>query len=256
MKNKKIVLLGGNRISTNIVYNAIDSKFGIYTTIIEEHESLKEFLVRRIKKLGFITVLGQILFRAFIVNYLNIISAKRKLEISTLNNLDSSKIPANKIINVKSVNSEQVSRILKNINPDLIIINGTRIISNKILKSVNCQFINIHAGMTPKYRGVHGAYWAFVNNDLENAGVTIHFVNNGIDTGDIIFQKRILPSKSDNFVTYPYLQISAGIKILEIAIENYFNDRINSHSFSIKGVLYYQPTIWEYLYHRFLRKIK
>ena len=41
----------------------------------------------------------------------------------------------------------------------------------------------MHAGITPQYRGVHGGYWAVVNNDPEHCGVTIHFVDKGIDTG-------------------------------------------------------------------------
>jgi folate-dependent phosphoribosylglycinamide formyltransferase PurN len=72
---------------------------------------------------------------------------------------------------------------LKAINPDLVIVNGTRIISKKVLSSINSKFVNIHVGITPKYRGVHGTYWALVNNDVENSGVTVHFVDEGIDTG-------------------------------------------------------------------------
>jgi folate-dependent phosphoribosylglycinamide formyltransferase PurN len=66
---------------------------------------------------------------------------------------------------------------LKAINPDLVIVNGTRIISKKVLSSINSKFVNIHVGITPKYRGVHGTYWALVNNDVENSGVTVHFVD-------------------------------------------------------------------------------
>jgi methionyl-tRNA formyltransferase len=40
--------------------------------------------------------------------------------------------------------------------------------------SINSKFVNIHVGITPKYRGVHGTYWALVNNDVENSGVTVH----------------------------------------------------------------------------------
>jgi folate-dependent phosphoribosylglycinamide formyltransferase PurN len=61
--------------------------------------------------------------------------------------------------------------------------------------SINSKFVNIHVGITPKYRGVHGTYWALVNNDVENSGVTVHFVDEGIDTGNIINQAIVVPSK-------------------------------------------------------------
>mgnify|MGYP003330073050 CR=1 FL=1 len=61
--------------------------------------------------------------------------------------------------------------------PDVIIVNGTSILSQSVLDSCNALFLNTHCGITPKYRGVHGAYWALVNNDNEN-----RLVNDDIET--------------------------------------------------------------------------
>ncbi|MFT4646131.1 MAG: folate-dependent phosphoribosylglycinamide formyltransferase PurN, partial [Planctomycetota bacterium] len=47
----------------------------------------------------------------------------------------------------------------KKLNLDVIIVNGTRIISSKVLESMPALFINIHTGVTLQYGGVHGAYW-------------------------------------------------------------------------------------------------
>ena len=58
--------------------------------------------------------------------------------------------------------------ILKELNADVIVVNGCRIISKKILNNVPAKFINTHEGITPKYRGIHGCYWALVNKDKEN----------------------------------------------------------------------------------------
>ena len=173
------------------------------------------------------------------------------------NNMNAAEIPNDKTINVSSVNSKKTIELLKEINPDLIIVNGTRIISEKVLSAVECPFINTHAGITPKYRGVHGAYWALVNNDAENNGVTVHFVDKGIDTGSVIYQENITITKQDDFSTYPLIQLVSGIKLLTKAIENFFNGTLSSQKErNLESILWYHPTIWGYLYHRIFKGVK
>ncbi|MCD1116963.1 formyl transferase [Chryseobacterium turcicum] len=256
MKDKKIILLGGYGQSTSIVFNALNEKFNVVTAIIEDKEPLKIFLKRRIKRLGFTTVFGQICFQLIIPKTLHFLSKNRNEEILKSNNLITDEIPSHKIKKTTSINSKSSIELIKSLNPDLIIVNGTRIISKKVLQSVNCKFINTHAGITPMYRGVHGTYWALVNNDVDNSGVTVHFVDEGIDTGNIIAQKQIVPNSHDNFSTYPMLQLSIGVKLLVEAVDNYFNERIVISKEKGKSKLYYHPTIWGYMYHRISRGIK
>ena len=256
MNNKKIVLLAGKGVSTNIIFNALNNEFGIHLVILEEKENQKIFLKRRIKKLGLWTVFGQILFLIFISKPLTVFSRKRIHIIATENSLDSKEIPENKIKNVFSVNAAETINLLKKINPDIIIVSGTRIISKKVIDSVGCRFINLHAGITPKYRGVHGTYWALANKDSENSGVTVHFVDEGIDTGNIIYQSRVLVTNADNFSTYPLLQLSSGIKILKQTISDFQNDNVTVQTTSGESNLYYHPTVWRYLKHKFFDKVK
>lgn len=257
MENKKIILLGGKGLSTNIVFNSLDKNFGLIAAIIENKESTKIFLKRRIKRLGLIKVLGQIAFQLLIFKPLSFFSKKRQNKIIIDNEIDVTDIPLEKIINVSSVNSTDCIELLKNLNPDLVIVNGTRIISKKVLNAVNSRFINTHAGITPYYRGVHGTYWALANNDLENSGVTVHFVDEGIDTGNIIEQIHVHPTPKDNFSTYPLLQLSMGLKILNKAVFSYLNNNLTTCKTSnTLGKLWYHPTIGEYLYNRIVKKVK
>jgi folate-dependent phosphoribosylglycinamide formyltransferase PurN len=78
------------------------------------------------------------------------------------------------------------------------------------LQSTSAKFINTYTGITPLYRDVHGGYWALFQNDKENCDVTVLLVDEGIDTGNIIYQFLIQPTKHDNFSTYPLLQLSEG----------------------------------------------
>ncbi len=254
---KKIVLLAGKGESTNIVFNSINKNFGVFAAIIEEKENTKLFLKRSVKRLGIITVFGQILFHVLIAKPLNYLSKKRKKEIINDNLLDLTKLPDEKVNFVTSVNSTNTIKLLKYLKPDIVIVNGTRIISKKVLSAVDCKFINTHAGITPKYRGVHGTYWALVNDDIKNSGVTVHFVDAGIDTGNIINQALVVPTKRDNFSTYPLLQLSEGLKILNIAIQDFFDNKLITKKEKLTdSILWYHPTIWKYLFYRIVKRIK
>lgn len=249
MNNPKIVLLAGKGMSTNVLFHALKNNIDIDTIILEERVNTKDFIKKRIKKLGIWKVFGQILFQLFIVNLLNLIAAKRKKEIFDQYGLDQSDLPPQKLIRVNSVNDNSCINILKELNPTIVIVNGTRIISTAVLECTSSLFINLHAGITPKYRGVHGAYWALVNNDATNCGVTIHCVDKGIDTGAIISQKTIPFTRKDNFVTYPLLQIATGIPLMQKAIEDTLNSQLVSVATTGESGLWTHPTIWQYLSH-------
>jgi len=83
--------------------------------------------------------------------------------------------------------SKKLLNIIKKYSPELIIINATSLITEKLL-SLSKNVINIHAGLMPYYRGSGCNVWTFFNQELEYTGVTIHFVDDQIDGGKIILQ--------------------------------------------------------------------
>jgi folate-dependent phosphoribosylglycinamide formyltransferase PurN len=256
MTEKKIIMLCGKGFSTNAVYHAINAVYPIAKVVVEEKVNTKEFLKRRIKKLGFITVAGQVLFQAIIVRMLNAASKKRTAQLVDELQLNGNEIPATVVSNVNSINDEEVIALLQQMQPHLVIVNGTRIISKKVLSCVQCRFINTHAGITPKYRGVHGTYWALANKDLENSGVTVHLVDAGIDTGSVLYQAVVKPTAKDNFVTYPILQLAAGIPLLKQAVADALGNNIITRKGTAESKLWSHPTIWQYLRNRIFKKVK
>jgi len=254
---KKIVMLAGKDESTNFIYNALNENFFIDHIVQENKVSRKKFIQRRIKKQGYIKVVGQILFQLFIPKLLKIFSKERIENIKAQYNLIDDLIPTKKLIAVESINSKTCIEFLKKEKPDLVIVNGTRIISKKVLNSTSATFINIHAGITPKYRGVHGGYWAIANKDEKNCGVTIHCVDAGIDTGSVLKQQLIKPSNKDNFVTYPYIQIGEGINLFNEVLQDFSKNQLKeTQIFSKESKLWYHPTLWFYIINRLFRGIK
>ncbi len=249
-------MLCGKGFSSNAVYHAINAAYPIAKVVVEEKVNTKEFLKRRVKKLGLITVAGQVLFQAIAVRMLNAASRKRTAQLVKELQLNGSDIPPAAVSNVNSINDEEVITLLQAIQPDLVIVNGTRIISKKVLGSVQCRFINTHAGITPKYRGVHGTYWALANKDVQNSGVTVHLVDAGIDTGSVLYQAAVMPTAKDNFVTYPLLQLAAGIPLLKQAVADALGGTISTRKGTDESKLWSHPTIWQYVYNRIFKKVK
>jgi folate-dependent phosphoribosylglycinamide formyltransferase PurN len=255
----KIIILAGKGESSSILFNAVNERFPVDKIIFEESVSKKKFFQRRVKKLGYLKVIGQLLFLVFIVPLIKLGKANRIQEILQKYQLNKTRINPNKIIEVGSINESIVVEQIKASNPDLILINGTRIISKKILKSTSAPFINIHAGITPKYRGVHGAYWALYNQDPELCGVSVHLVDPGIDTGGVLAQKIIKPTKEDNYSTYPFIQMGEGISLLKNkVIPNFMKSgKLNSiPSISKESFLWSHPTIFQYIKQRITSGIK
>jgi folate-dependent phosphoribosylglycinamide formyltransferase PurN len=113
------------------------------------------------------------------------------------------------------------------------------------------HFVNLHAGLTPGFRGCHGAYWAIAIRRPHLAGVTVHWIDAGIDTGGVVKQTLISFNGQDNFVTYPYLQLAAGLPLLVETVREFFNGTLSESvlpaSREAGSRLFYNPTLWSYL---------
>ena len=240
-----IVVLGGRGRSTRVVTNYLAQEFQV--TLIQEDPVPKwTMLKRRGKRFGWLTVCGQLLFIAF-ARLQERMCAKRIEEIETAHGLNSNtpqNVPAYR---VASANDETAVELLQRIAPNVVVVNGTRILSSHTLCCVDAPFINTHAGITPKYRGVHGAYWALVRGDAEKAGVTVHLVDTGVDTGKVLYQSRIKPGRQDCFSTYPTLQLAAGLPLLRRAVHDAVSGRLRGIDVDLQSEQFYHPTLWGYL---------
>lgn len=87
------------------------------------------------------------------------------------------------------INNEKTKRFLENLDPDLGVVCGTGIIKSHIFIVPRFGCINYHAGIVPKYRGCEPIFWQLYYND--DVGYSLHKINEGVDTGEIILQKKI-----------------------------------------------------------------
>lgn len=250
MQHKKIVFLASDCESSRWVYNSIIKDFEIEKAIIEQPLSKKILFKGRLKRIGFFKVMGQVIFSVLLVPYLRKKASNRKAALINTYQLNNTAFDTTKTSLVASVNDEVCKQLLQQLQPDIVVVNGTRIISKKILQCTNAVFINMHVGITPWYRGSHGGYWALYNNDVANFGTTIHLVDSGVDTGGILKQVFAKPTKADNFTTYPVIQVAEGISAIKTVLAEVIKNNIAVTSNNSKGNMYYQPTIWQYLTHK------
>lgn len=246
----KILVLGRNSSSSKLLINTL--LFNKYETIFvqEQRDDALLLIKKRIKRKGFFTVVFQLMFQVF-QRWLILCSNKRTKEL--LNGRDQMLVP---LATFENINCDSAISAINAVKPDLIILSGTRILSHTFLQRVNHPVINIHAGITPKYRGVHGGYWALVNGDSHFFGSTIHRVDEGIDTGKVIKYAYTNPSKRDNFVTYPILQQNAACKELVSLLKSGKLFQVAEEPITRESFLWSHPTIFEYLYYALSRGIK
>lgn len=104
------------------------------------------------------------------------------------------------VFNIKTPNSSSFREKLKNLNIDIIINQSQNIIKKELLEIPKICIINRHNALLPKNRGRLSPFWVLYHQEKES-GVSIHFVEEGIDSGDIIVQKKYKVSAKDNFNT-------------------------------------------------------
>jgi len=247
----KVVLLAGRAESSNIVYHALARVADVVAVIEEDPPSKVKMAKRRMKRVGLLPVADQVLFITLAARILKRTSASRVETIRAESGMDATPIPSHVVQRVSSINDRSVIEALRVHQPDVVVINGTRIIGKRVLGCVEAPFINTHTGITPAYRGVHGGYWALAEGKPELAGVTVHYVDAGIDTGAVIGQTLIHPGPEDNFHTYPTLQLAAGLPLLEKAVlDTQRNEVQTTEPLTTASRLYYHPGLAQYLVHR------
>ena len=101
---------------------------------------------------------------------------------------------------IKTPNSKAFLKTLSELKPDVIINQSQSIIKKNLLKIPTIGVLNRHNALLPKNRGRLTPFWVLYKEETET-GVSIHFVDEGIDSGDIVVQERFDVHPSDTFNT-------------------------------------------------------
>ena len=184
----KIAFLCSDDISNKLFIQTL-KKFNFEISVfVENNDSNKKILIKRkLKKLNLVEKLFFPLDILFLVIYKKNINKylKKSLELT------SDSLIEEKIFLTKDINSTEVYENINNFRPDVIIVRGTSIIRDPLINIKVKYFLNIHGGIVPNYRNVHGQFWAYYNKDYSNMGSSILHLTKGIDNGNVALMSNL-----------------------------------------------------------------
>lgn len=98
----------------------------------------------------------------------------------------------NRYFNIKKgkLNDTKTFDYIINYNPDLIVTYGCSIIKPNLINLFRNRIVNVHLGLSPYYKGAGTNFHALVNNEFHFMGYSFIYMDEGIDTGEIIHQSR------------------------------------------------------------------
>lgn len=101
------------------------------------------------------------------------------------------------ILQPKNLKDEQFINQLKKLNANLQIVVAFRMLPTIVWRMPKLGTFNLHASLLPNYRGAAPINWAIINGESKT-GVTTFFIDDKIDTGNIILQKEVSISETEN----------------------------------------------------------
>jgi folate-dependent phosphoribosylglycinamide formyltransferase PurN len=249
-----VVVLACSGIEQYALINSLAEQCQLKGIVFESRATLltKVFL-NRLKRHGLWTMANQLVYKLLDLLIFQRNARLRGLEILGKDiSFHPETFEATEIIQTSSVNSRNVLDFAERSRPDVVIVSGVSILGDEFLRALDgIPVINIHCGITPRYRGAHGAFWAVVNGDWDNVGVTVHFIDRGIDTGSIILQETIQVEPDDDPRTLALKQNAAGIRIIGEAISRAKrHGRETIQRTDLDSRVYSSPTMSAYLVYR------
>ena len=82
----------------------------------------------------------------------------------------------------------QVSAELLEQDVDLLIVCGAPILRKRIFDLPKIATINVHFGLSSAYRGQHTIFWPLLEQQFDKVGATVHLIDDGIDTGQVLIE--------------------------------------------------------------------
>lgn len=171
----RIVLWIGGEANQKALANKIHSKFPVTGIVCEVKTSKTSFTIKKlaekaIEKL-FLNKIGNAWF--------NMLNYYQKLYPA---------FPSVPMLQVSNINDNKAFEFTKELNPDLIIVSGTRMIKEKMLSiKPSIGILNLHTGLSPYIKGgPNCTNWCIATKQFHLIGNTIMWIDRGIDSGNII----------------------------------------------------------------------
>ncbi|SDK42897.1 methionyl-tRNA formyltransferase [Natronincola ferrireducens] len=119
-----------------------------------------------------------------------------------------------------TLRSPEVVSTIKNMKPDLMVVVAYgQILTKEILDIPPLGCVNVHASLLPRYRGAGPIQWALINGE-KTTGITTMYMDEGLDTGDMILKEEIFISQNETAVELHDRLALLGGKLLKETIKH------------------------------------
>lgn len=198
----------------------------IESNVLVPRKSLVASLSKYIKISGLYYVGSQFIKQSFYKS-ISIIISHLFFEVKSLGKFLSFKRQAKKynirIIKTKDINDKNTMKIIKNKKPDLIVsVFFNQVLEKEVIQLAKFGAINIHPAFLPNYKGVSPIFWALAKNE-KYCGISVHFMDEKIDTGLIVNRKKIPIISSDTEDSLYWRCAKAGSPLLIKSIKQVFS---------------------------------
>lgn len=105
------------------------------------------------------------------------------------------------VFEVSHINDPDVVALADRLQPDVIAVFGTSLIRGPLLRKGRLGIFNLHGGLSPHYRGADCTFWALYNGEPDQVGCTLHTIDAGIDTGNLVAHVRPEVTEGDDELT-------------------------------------------------------
>lgn len=113
------------------------------------------------------------------------------------------------------MNDEKSVSVIRNWNPDLIVVSGWyHIVKEEVLKIPPKGIVGLHSSLLPHYRGGAPLVWQIINGE-QKAGITLFYMEKGTDTGDVIGQREVVIEEEDDIGSLYEKVGKKGIELLK-----------------------------------------
>lgn len=149
---------------------------------------------------------------------------------------------------VDNHSSSQTKMLLQQANIDLVLLSKAGIIRKNLINGP-WRILNCHPGILPRYRGVGSCEWAIYENGP--LGVTVHYIDSGIDTGEILHREHAEPHAGESLETYRKRLDDLGAELLVMVAKKLYDgvDVTPEGQDKMGGVLYTRRPNAEEMFH-------
>ncbi|MCY0095920.1 formyl transferase [Hoeflea ulvae] len=229
-----------------VIVNALASHLDGVEVALEQPESKTVFLKRRARRIGWVQTAGQ--FGTMVISRVGKrLAGARARAIIAASGAQTGMPDHLPVTPVSSANAGDCLELIAARKPDIVLLVGCRMLSRATLAAIPCPVLNYHSGINPKYRGVAGGWWARATGDCGNYGTTVHLVDAGVDTGDILHQAFLAPDPRDTLLTDSLAMAAGSREMVVRAVEDALSGNLETRPGPLPSVQRFHPPLWTYL---------